>query len=261
MRCPFCNLSNFRVTDSRNVENGIRRRRECQDCNRRFTTYERIQANVLMVTKRDNRREEFDREKLAGGIRKACAKRPVPARNIEEMVEDIELDLQGLGQGEVAASVIGELVMERLRSLDRVAYIRYASVYRDFQDIESFEQVVKDLREGGGTQLTLPQIAPGRPSQQQRRRGGGAGEQRALQPRTPNPAPDSEPRSESNSESISESNSEPNSEPGTTPSSNDGNGNGNGSNRNPGDGTGGDILNLQDYRAQATGIIDSSIEV
>ena len=259
MRCPFCNLSNFRVTDSRNVENGIRRRRECQDCNRRFTTYERIQANVLMVTKRDNRREEFDREKLAGGIRKACAKRPVPARNIEEMVEDIELDLQGLGQGEVAASVIGELVMERLRSLDRVAYIRYASVYRDFQDIESFEQVVKDLREGGGTQLTLPQIAPGRPSQQQRRRGGGAGEQRALQPRTPNPAPDSEPRSEP----VSESNSEPRSEPGTTPSSNDGNGNGNGngSNGNPGDGNGGDILNLQDYRSQATGIIDSSLRV
>ena len=267
MRCPFCNLSNFRVTDSRNVENGIRRRRECQDCNRRFTTYERIQANVLMVTKRDNRREEFDREKLAGGIRKACAKRPVPARNIEEMVEDIELDLQGLGQGEVAASVIGELVMERLRSLDRVAYIRYASVYRDFQDIESFEQVVKDLREGGGTQLTLPQIAPGRPSQQQRRRGGGAGEQRALQPRTPNPAPDSEPNSESVSESNSESNSEPSSEPGITPSGNDGDGDGNGngngsnSNRNPGDGTGGDIINLQDYRAQATGIIDSSIEV
>ena len=267
MRCPFCNLSNFRVTDSRNVENGIRRRRECQDCNRRFTTYERIQANVLMVTKRDNRREEFDREKLAGGIRKACAKRPVPARNIEEMVEDIELDLQGLGQGEVAASVIGELVMERLRSLDRVAYIRYASVYRDFQDIESFEQVVKDLREGGGTQLTLPQIAPGRPSQQQRRRGGGAGEQRALQPRTPNPAPDSEPNSESVSESVSESNSEPSSEPGITPSGNDGDGDGNGngngsnSNRNPGDGTGGDIINLQDYRAQATGIIDSSIEV
>ena len=257
MRCPFCNLSNFRVTDSRNVENGIRRRRECQDCNRRFTTYERIQANVLMVTKRDNRREEFDREKLAGGIRKACAKRPVPARNIEEMVEDIELDLQGLGQGEVAASVIGELVMERLRSLDRVAYIRYASVYRDFQDIESFEQVVKDLREGGGTQLTLPQIAPGRPSQQQRRRGGGAGEQRALQPRTPNPAPDSEPHSESNSES--------NSEPGTTPSGNDGDGDGNananGSNRNPGDGNDGNIINLQDYRAQATGIIGSSIEV
>ena len=255
MRCPFCNLSNFRVTDSRNVENGIRRRRECQDCNRRFTTYERIQANVLMVTKRDNRREEFDREKLAGGIRKACAKRPVPARNIEEMVEDIELDLQGLGQGEVAASVIGELVMERLRSLDRVAYIRYASVYRDFQDIESFEQVVKDLREGRGTQLTLPQIAPGRPSRQQRRRGGGAGEQRALQPRTPNPAPDSEPRSESNSES--------NSEPGTTPSGNDGDGNANanGSNRNPGDGNDGNIINLQDYRAQATGIIDSSLRV
>ena len=167
MRCPHCGFSDSRVTDSRNVENGIRRRRECLECQRRFTTYERIHTTALMVTKRDSRREEFDREKLAGGIRKACAKRPVPAHAIEKLVEDIEGDLQG--QGEVAASSIGEAVMEKLKSLDRVAYIRWASVYRDFQDIESFEEAVKDLREGGGTQLTLPHIEPG-PSRQRRSR-------------------------------------------------------------------------------------------
>ena len=167
MRCPYCGFADSRVTDSRNVENGIRRRRECLECQRRFTTYERIQTSALMVIKRDNRREEFDREKLAGGIRKACAKRPVPAHAIEKLVEDIEGELQG--QGEVAASQIGEAVMEQLKSLDRVAYIRWASVYRDFQDIESFEEAVKDLREGGGTQLTLPHIEPG-PSRQRRSR-------------------------------------------------------------------------------------------
>ncbi len=166
MRCPYCGSIDSRVTDSRNVQNGVRRRRECLECHRRFTTYERIHNSGVMVTKRDNRREEFDREKLAGGIRKACAKRPVPAHTIERLVEEIEGELQG--QGEVTASQIGEVVMEQLKSLDRVAYIRYASVYRDFQDIDSFEQAVKDLREGGGTQLTLPHIEPG-PSRQRRR--------------------------------------------------------------------------------------------
>lgn len=166
MRCPYCGSSDSRVTDSRNVENGIRRRRECLECERRFTTYERIHTAALMVTKRDNRREEFDREKLASSVRKACAKRPVPAHIIEKLAEDIEGEFQG--QGEVAASRIGEAVMEQLKSLDRVAYIRFASVYRDFQDIDSFEQAVKDLREGGGTQLTLPHLEPG-PSQQRRR--------------------------------------------------------------------------------------------
>lgn len=171
MRCPYCASRDFKVTNSREVENGIRRRRECRQCERRFTTYERIHAAGPVVTKRDNRREEFDREKLTAGIRKACAKRPVPAPVIERMVEEIEGEIQGLGQGEVATSVIGETVMERLKALDRVAYIRYASVYRDFQDIESFELAVKDLREGGGTQLTLPQLEP-RQTRQQRRRGG-----------------------------------------------------------------------------------------
>ncbi len=161
MRCPYCGSLESRVTDSRSAQGGIRRRRECLDCHRRFTTYEQVRATSLMVTKRDTRREEFDREKLASGIRKACAKRSVSANTIEKLVEAIEDEFQG--QGEVAANQIGEAVMEQLRSLDRVAYIRYASVYRDFQDIDSFEQAVKDLREGGGTQLTFSHIAPGAP--------------------------------------------------------------------------------------------------
>ena len=209
MRCPYCGSSDSKVTDSRNVENGIRRRRECQDCGRRFTTYERVNVNALMVTKRDNRREEFDREKLASGVRKACAKRPVPAHAIEKMVEDIEGELQG--RGEVATSVIGEAVMEQLKNLDRVAYIRYASVYRDFQDIESFEQAVKDLREGRGTQLTLPHLGPG-PGR--RRRSGSAGEQRqrSRRPRPVNPEPDAEPEPDSSAYSDTESEINPGTE-------------------------------------------------
>ncbi len=183
MRCPYCGFFDSRVTDSRNVENGIRRRRECLECQRRYTTYERIHTTALMVIKRDNRREEFDRDKLASGIRKACAKRPVPAHAIEDLVEDIEGELQG--QSEVNASQIGEAVMEKLKGLDRVAYIRWASVYRDFQDIENFEEAVKDLREGGGTQLTLPHIEPG-PTRQGR--GRARGRQRQATPAMPSTA-------------------------------------------------------------------------
>ncbi len=168
MKCPFCSFSDSKVTDSRMVENGIRRRRECQRCSLRFTTYERIQATALMVSKQDNRREEFDREKLTAGIRKACTKRPIPSRTIEKMVEDIEAELQHLGQVEVPTSILGTLVMDRLRNLDRVAYIRYASVYRDFQDIESFERAVKDLRDDSG-QLPLPET-PTEPVRRRRRR-------------------------------------------------------------------------------------------
>ncbi len=170
MRCPHCGLTDSRVTNSRTAENGIRRRRECLNCNGRFTTYERVHSPSLMVTKQDNSREEFDREKLAGGIRKACTKRPVSADQIETMVDDIEGAIQGMG--EVSASQLGEAVMERLRGVDRVAYIRFASVYRDFQDIESFEAAVKDLREGRGTQLTLPHIEPGPTRKSQTRPGG-----------------------------------------------------------------------------------------
>ena len=161
MRCPYCGHSDSKVTNSREAESGIRRRRECRSCGVRFTTYERIQSTALVVSKQDNRREEFNREKLVSGLRKACAKRPISSRTIEKMVEDIEAELQHLGQGEVPTSVIGEMVMDRLRKVDRVAYIRYASVYRDFQDIESFELAVKDLREGN-TQLSLPELGTGR---------------------------------------------------------------------------------------------------
>jgi hypothetical protein len=121
-----------------------------------------------MVSKQDGRREEFNREKLVGGIRKACAKRPIPSRTIEKMVEDIEAELQHLGQGEVPSNNIGEMVMDRLRKVDRVAYIRYASVYRAFQDIESFEREVRDLREGN-SQLSLPEVVPGQPQIKRRR--------------------------------------------------------------------------------------------
>ncbi len=168
MRCPFCGFSDSKVTNSREADSGIRRRRECRQCGVRFTTYERVQSTALMVSKQDGRREEFNREKLVGGLRKACTKRPIPSRTVEKMVEDIETELQQLGLGEVPSSKIGEMIMERLRKVDRVAYIRYASVYRDFQDIESFEQAVKDLREGS-TQLSLPEVAPGQPRMRRRR--------------------------------------------------------------------------------------------
>ena len=168
MKCPFCTFSDSKVTDSRVVENGIRRRRECQRCGLRFTTYERIQATALMVSKQDNRREEFNREKLTAGLRKACAKRPISSRTIEKLVEDIEAELQHLGHVEVPTSILGTMVMDRLSNLDRVAYIRYASVYRDFQDIESFEQAVKDLRDGNA-QLPLQEKSP-TPARTKRRR-------------------------------------------------------------------------------------------
>ena len=168
MRCPFCGFSESKVTNSREADSGIRRRRECRKCGVRFTTYERVQSTALMVSKQDGRREEFNREKLVGGLRKACAKRPIPSRTIEKMVEDIEAELNHLGQGEVPSGNIGEMVMERLRKVDRVAYIRYASVYRDFQDIESFERAVNDLREGN-TQLSLLEATPGQPRMRRRR--------------------------------------------------------------------------------------------
>lgn len=161
MRCPHCGYADSKVTDSREAEEGIRRRRECRSCSVRFTTYERVQSTALMVSKRDSRREEFNREKLIAGIRKACAKRPVDSRTIERLVGDIEAELQHLGRAEVPATILGEMVMERLKNLDRVAYIRYASVYREFNDIESFEQAVKDLRDDN-SQLPLPQMNPGR---------------------------------------------------------------------------------------------------
>ena len=167
MHCPYCGNPHSKVTDSRVVESGIRRRRECTSCELRFTTYERVQAAPLMVSKQDNRREEFNREKLVSGIRKACTKRPVASRTVDRMVEDIEAELQQLGNAEISTTTLGTMVMERLRELDRVAYIRYASVYRAFQDIESFEEVVKDLRDE--SQLPLLNMPPAIPKKGRRR--------------------------------------------------------------------------------------------
>ncbi|PKB58710.1 MAG: transcriptional regulator NrdR [SAR202 cluster bacterium Casp-Chloro-G2] len=175
MHCPFCGYPHSKVTDSRVVESGIRRRRECQSCELRFTTYERVQAAALMVSKQDNRREEFNREKLVSGIRKACTKRPVSSRTIDRMVEDIEAELQQMGNMEVSTTVLGTMVMERLRELDRVAYIRYASVYRAFQDIESFEEAVRDLRDEA--QLPLLDMPPALLS-----KGRGRGRKRVVEP-------------------------------------------------------------------------------
>jgi len=140
MRCPYCGFNDSKVIDSREVNEAIRRRRECLGCGSRFTTYERVHTATLLVIKKDGRREEFSREKLVAGIRKACAKRPVPQETIEQMVDDIEDRLRKSGTGEVATSVIGDMVMERLRQLDGIAYIRFASVYRAFADIEEVKQ-------------------------------------------------------------------------------------------------------------------------
>ena len=146
MRCPYCGSLNSRVTDSRDASEGIRRRRECLKCGVRFTTYERIQGASLMVVKRDGRREDYSREKLLKSIRLACVKRPLPTGALEKLVNEIEASLQRLGRAEVVSSVIGELAIARLRELDRVAYIRYASVYRDFEDINEFQLEIEGLQ-------------------------------------------------------------------------------------------------------------------
>ncbi|MDA0988361.1 MAG: transcriptional regulator NrdR [Chloroflexi bacterium] len=145
MRCPYCNHPESKVIDSREAADGVRRRRECLQCGLRFTTYERIQTTALMVAKRDGRREEYNRDKLTGSIQKACVKRPLPIGTIDKLVDDIESHLQTLGRAEIPSVAIGEMVMERLRSIDPVAYIRFASVYRDFADVESFKEAVEAL--------------------------------------------------------------------------------------------------------------------
>ena len=147
MICPFCGNDTSRVVDTREVGDAIRRRRECLDCLERFTTYERIAKTNLMVVKRDGRREPFDRQKLFEGIRLACTKLPVPIQAIEELVTDIEAGLYRLGKPEVPSRTIGEMVIEQLREIDQLAYVRFASVYRSFPDLETLKHVVDDLLE------------------------------------------------------------------------------------------------------------------
>ena len=147
MICPFCSCASSRVVDSREVREGaeIRRRRECMDCNRRFTTYERVDELPVSVVKRDGRRESFDREKLLNGMLRACEKRPVPRKDLLLVVDAVETAIASQEVREMSTEKIGHLVIERLRNLDQVAYVRFASVYRRFEDVNQFMEELKGL--------------------------------------------------------------------------------------------------------------------
>ncbi len=147
MRCPFCMTSEDKVIDSRTSKDGreIRRRRECLDCSRRFTTYERIEEALPVVIKADKRREAFDRNKIEKGLRRAIGKRPVPVAKISELAEAVERELTELGVKELRTEEIGERILPRLRELDEVSYVRYASIYRDFRDIDEFVDELSDV--------------------------------------------------------------------------------------------------------------------
>jgi transcriptional repressor NrdR len=147
MQCPYCAREQNKVIDTRESDETIRRRRQCLNCGKRFTTYERIAQTGLMVIKQDSRREAFDRQKLMTGIVKACAKRPVPMEAIEALVDEIEMELHALGKSEVDSQKIGQMLMERLRVLDDVAYVRFASVYRRFADLDSLAIEIQRLKE------------------------------------------------------------------------------------------------------------------
>jgi len=149
MKCPYCAESESKVIDSRDLGEGVRRRRKCLACGARFTTYERIQLYNIFVIKKDRRREEFNRAKLSLGIRKACEKRPLPTGAIDKFVDNIEAELYKGGKTEVPSSHIGDLVMEGLEKLDHIAYVRFASVYREFADIGDLKQAVDNLAAGG----------------------------------------------------------------------------------------------------------------
>ena len=147
MRCPRCDGADNRVVDTRTSRGGraVRRRRECLSCGERFTTYEYVEGRTIQVLKRDGSAEDFDREKLVKSLQIACAKRPVSASQVEALADAVEDELSSLAGVEVPSSFLGEMVMDGLKPLDRVAYIRFASVYRNFQDIEEFQHVVDDL--------------------------------------------------------------------------------------------------------------------
>ena len=147
MKCPFCDHPDTKVIDSRPTEEGhaIRRRRGCDNCNRRFTTYEKVEEPILMVVKKDARREEFDRSKVLNGIMKACQKRPVSLPQMEEMVNEVERQLANSMEKEVDSNYIGKLIMEQLKKVDEVAYVRFASVYRQFTDVNTFVKEIEKL--------------------------------------------------------------------------------------------------------------------
>src|SRR6516162_5796900 len=147
MKCPYCGFAQDRVVDSRESKeaDSIRRRRECERCNRRFTTYERIDEIPYMVVKKDGRRERFDRQKVLAGLLKACEKRPVSMVQLENIADNSEVMVQESTEREVATRAIGEMIMNELKNLDKVAYVRFASVYLDFKDVQEFMTELKDL--------------------------------------------------------------------------------------------------------------------
>lgn len=149
MKCPYCHSNNTRVLDSRATEDdtAIRRRRLCEDCDKRFSTYERYEDNTLMVIKKDETRESFNPSKIISGVVKSCQKRPVSMDQIEEVAKNVEVKINHTGKKEVTSTYIGELVMDELKNLDPVAYVRFASVYREFKDVDSFYDEILNLKD------------------------------------------------------------------------------------------------------------------
>ena len=147
MKCPFCNQENTRVIDSRPVpdNNSIRRRRQCDECHKRFTTYEKIETIPLIIIKKDNNREAYDRAKIEAGVLRACHKRPVSAQQITTLVDEVENEIFNREEREIPSGTIGELVMNKLKDLDAVAYVRFASVYREFKDVNTFMDELKSV--------------------------------------------------------------------------------------------------------------------
>lgn len=149
MKCPYCHSNNTRVLDSRATEDdtAIRRRRLCEDCDKRFSTYERYEDNTIMVVKKDETRESFNPSKIISGVVKSCQKRPVSMDQIEEVAKNVEVKINHTGKKEVTSTYIGELVMDELKNLDPVAYVRFASVYREFKDVDSFYDEILNLKD------------------------------------------------------------------------------------------------------------------
>ena len=149
MKCPYCSATDTRVIDSRPAEDGssIRRRRCCDECGKRFTTYEKVETIPLIVIKKDNNREQYDRSKIEGGILRACYKRPISATDIQRTIEKIETEIFSREEKEIPTSAIGEIVMEKLKELDEVAYVRFASIYREFKDVNTFMSEIKKILE------------------------------------------------------------------------------------------------------------------
>ena len=157
MRCPFCGHIEDKVVDSREAKDGdsIRRRRECLECGRRFTSYERIDEIPYMVVKKDGKREAFDRNKVLAGLMRACEKRPISMTQLETIVDEIEKELQDSSDRELATSEVGKIIMRRLKSLDKVAYVRFASVYLEFEDVSAFVTELKDLVRARGSRIPI----------------------------------------------------------------------------------------------------------